>query len=180
MPSLSPSPSRLKSTFSLYLVPLSYLEYACGNWVGFRSDLWWSDLCFGGPIRFMVVWYVLQWGFVGLIDFCFCFCFFLFSDDGGDAVVGLWFGCDFGGWGLWFWVVVIVVVVVVAIVVVEWVLCLMSCVCVFFFFFLFLFFFFFFSLSLVVAGGWMGFVASWLWWFVAVVFFFFLVFGGGG
>ena len=81
---------------------------------------------------------MLRWGFVRLIDFCF---FFLFSNDGGDAVVGLSFGCNFGGWGLWFWLVVIVAVVVVAIVVVEWVLCLMN-----FYFFIFLFF-------PMVAGG---------------------------
>ena len=88
------------------------------------------------------------------------FFFLLFPNYGGDAVVGLWFGCNFGGWRLWFWLVVIVAVVVVAIVVVIWVLCLMR-------------FFFFFSM---VAGSWMGFVASGLWWFVVGVFFFFFFF----
>ena len=52
---------------------------------------------------------------------------FLFPDDGGDVVAGLLFGCDFGGWGLWFCMVVTVTVVVVAVVMVEWVLCLLSC-----------------------------------------------------
>ena len=50
MPNLSPSSSQLKSTFSLYIVPLSSLRLACGSWVGFRSDLRWSDHIYGGLI----------------------------------------------------------------------------------------------------------------------------------
>ena len=93
MPILSSSPSWLKSTFSLYISPLSSLRFACGSWVGFWSDLWWSNLCLGGLIGFMVVWYVLWWGFMVVIDFRFCFSF-----------PGWWWWCSCGFeiW-LWFW-----------------------------------------------------------------------------
>ena len=55
---------------------------------------------------------------MGLIDFSFVF---LFPDDGGDAVVGFCFDCDFSSWWLWFSVVVTMAVVLVDVVVVEWV-----------------------------------------------------------
>ena len=123
-PSISSAPFLQKSNFSLYLVPLPSLGFACGSWVGFWSDLRWFDLCFGGSISSMVVWYVLRWGFVVLIDFRFCFSFpgwYRWCSCG--FVIWLWFW-----WlGLRFWVVVIVAIVVVAMVVIEWVLCLMCC-----------------------------------------------------
>ena len=95
MPNLSPSPFLLKSTFSLYLVTLSFLGLACGSWVGFRLDSQWFDMCFDGPIGFMMVWYVLRWGFVGLINFRFSFSF-------PDWWWWWWCGFGFVIW-LWFW-----------------------------------------------------------------------------
>ena len=68
------------SHFILFHSPLSGWLVAVG--LGF-------DQIYSGPIIFMVVWYVLQWGFVVRLIFVFVF---VFPNDGGDAVVGLWFG----------------------------------------------------------------------------------------
>ena len=111
-------------------IEINFLTLSCPSLLS-RVCLWQLGWVL---IGFTMVRSVLRWGFVCLIDFCFFF--LIFPNYGGDAVVGLWFGCNFGGWRLWFWLVVIVAVVVVAIVVVIWVLCLMR------------FFFFFFN------GGW--------------------------
>ena len=110
MPNFSPSPFPLKWTFSLYLVTLSSLGLACGSWVGFWLDSQWFVVCFDGPIGFLVVWFVLWWGFVGPINFRFCFSFFgwwWWCGCGFEFVIWLWF--------CWLGVVVTVVVVVVAI-----------------------------------------------------------------
>ena len=68
MPSLSHSPSQLKSTFSPYLVLLSPFRLACGGWVGFWLDLRWFDHIYGGLI-------CASMGLWGVIDFCICFSF---------------------------------------------------------------------------------------------------------
>ena len=101
------------------------------------------DRIYDGPIIFMEVWYVLQWVFVGLIDFCFSF-------------PGWWWWCGCG------FVILVVRVVVwgggdngsgwMGFVSIE--------VRSFFFFW-------------VAASGWAGFVASGLWWLVVGGCFFF-------
>ena len=130
-------------SLSLYLVLLSSLRLACGSWVGFWSNLQWSDHIYGGLICASVGLFGFDW-------FSFLFLFFRMK-----AMMQLWVcdlvvclvvgGCGSGWWWRWQWLL--------------WLWWWLNGFCVYW---VVVFFFFF--------GWWL--VVEWvLWWLVAVFFF---------